>query len=147
MAIGDLPHHKDSLQRDTALEHLLLGDLLDLLNDPQGPETQIWCLSVIDTLLRILPREFRTKESGGYLEEVLEEFPSWDRQVRDLQRQHNSLQTQLVNLRANIASSRRGISLRNRFALFEWIEQVHDHNQRETALWQTAFNLDVGVGD
>jgi len=149
MQFGNTTSTKTSLQRDTALEHLLLGDLLDLLDDPSGPDTHDWLLTIVDALLRLLPREFRSEESGGYLQEVLDEFPSWDRQVQDLQKQHAALHGQLRELRSQIAQSQssRRLPPRCRFAIYEWLDQVNDHKRQETALLQMAINLEVGVGD
>ena len=139
---------QSSLERDAALEYLLLGDLMDLLDDPCGPETCRWLAMILDALLRLLPREFTSEEAGGYLEEVLEEYPSWERQVRDLHSQHQMLYAGLVELRSKIAfSQEEEVPLRTRLALAEWVRLVNEHNRQETELLQTAINLEVGVGD
>lgn len=140
---------RKSIQRDAALEQLLLGDLLDLLNDPDGPGTHKWLLTTLDALLRILPRGFCSEEAGGYLQEVLDEFPSWDRQVQALHLQHAQLHDRLRDLRREVARmpAQPGIAPRCRLNLHGWIEQVNQHKGRETALLQTAINLEVGVGD
>lgn len=140
---------RTSIQRDSALEQLLIGDLLDLLDDPYGPEISTWLLTIVNALLRILPREFCSEEAGGYLAEVLEEYPSWDRQVRALHEEHSRLYARLRELRQDIAREQAGpeLSPRIRLGLDEWIHQLNDHNGRETALLHTALNLEVGVGD
>jgi hypothetical protein len=137
------------MERDSALERLLLGDLLDLLDDPEGPEMHRWLLAVLDALERILPREFASEEAGGYMQEVLDEYPSWERQVLDLRQQHRLLYKRLRELRREVAHTRpqRIIAMQCRVSLYEWVDQVRDHNGRETALLQTAINLEVGVGD
>ena len=141
--------YQSSIQRDSALEQLLLGDLLDLLDDPDDPEVQMWLLTILDALLRILPREFCSEEAGGYMREVLEEYPSWDRQVRILHSQHQQIFTRLRELRNDVARMRprQGVSPRCRLSLYEWVELLNDHNGQEVALLQTAINLEVGVGD
>ena len=134
-----------SIRQDAALEQLLLGDLLDLLNDPDDPQNPIWLLSVMEALLRIFPKEVSCEDAGGYLQEVLEVYPSWERQVQALHREHISLELNLRELRQEVSQS--GLTPHNRRCLYEWIEQVNEHNGRQTALLQTAINLEVGVGD
>ncbi len=143
------PASQSSLERDAALEYLFLGDLMDLLDDPSGPETCRWVLMLLDGLLRLLPREFHREEDGGYLQEVLDEYPSWERQVRDLHSQHFQLHSRLAELRSQVAAlpTQDEMSSQIRLELYEWIEQVQDHNRQETELLQTAINLEVGVGD
>ncbi len=143
------PVSQSSLERDAALEYLLLGDLVDLLDDPDGPETCRWVLMILDGLLRLLPREFHREEDGGYLQEVLDEYPNWDRQVQCLQSQHHAIHSRLAELRTQVAAfgTQDELSPRTRLELYEWIEQIEDHNRQETELLQTAINLEVGVGD
>ena len=116
---------------------------------PADPETCRWVLMILDTLLRLLPREFTQEEDGGYLQEVLDEYPNWERQVQDLHGQHYVLHARLAELRIQVAAvqTQGEISPRSRWELYEWIEQVHHHNRQETELLQTAINLEVGVGD
>src|SRR3990172_6700611 len=87
----------------TALEYILLGDLRDLLEDDVDQFTRPWLLAVLDALLDTLPREFRLKSRDGYLQEVLEEYPSWYRHVEGLRQEHEALYHNLRELRDGIA--------------------------------------------
>lgn len=149
MAVSNTAQVKSSIQRDAALEALLLGDLLDLLENPDGPEANKWLVAILDALLRILPREFRSKEAEGYLADVLDEYPSWDRQVEQLREQHGLLFRQLQELRneAQRLGSRERIPLRCRRRANEWIGLLIEHNRQESEMLQIAVNLEVGVGD
>jgi hypothetical protein len=140
---------KSSLQRDAALEALLVGDLLDLLENPDGADVNQWLVAILDALLRILPREFRSEEAEGYLAVVLEEYPSWDRQVQQLREQHSLLFCELKELRneADGHKRRNQIPLRCRRRVIEWVGLLTEHNRQESEMLQIAVNLEVGVGD
>ena len=48
-----------ALEEISALEYILLGDLLDLLEEADGDaEAWKWISKVLDTLLKAMPREF-----------------------------------------------------------------------------------------
>ena len=75
----------------SALEYILLGDLRDVLEEPANRHTRGWLVAVLDALLDTLPREMAIKEASGYLNEVLDEYPSWYRHVEDLQNEERLL--------------------------------------------------------
>ena len=132
-----------------ALEHILLGDLRDLLDDdPSDPETRRWLTAVLDVLADMLPCQFALEEHGGYLEDVRLEFPEWEGDIDRLHRQHEELYQGLCELRGQLAdddgiaasASRVRVDLRN------WMEQLQSHQQAELDLLQSAANQETGVG-
>lgn len=132
-----------------ALEYILLGDLRDLLEEPADKETCRWLLAVLDALLDTLPREMELQEQGGYMEEVLEQYPNWSDQVDDLQHEKRALYTKLRQLRDGISRERRfsKIAEEVRTGLRDWMSSLVAHHRHERRIVQTAFNLDVGTGD
>lgn len=138
-----------NLSRDVALEYLLVGDLRELLDEPMSRENTEWLIAVLDELLRLLPREFRAEEAGGYLQEVLDEYPGWERQVEELRREHKLLYRRLFALRHQIGRGVRDGAVAEglRKDLQDWVEALESHNHRETDILMEAINLEVGVGD
>jgi hypothetical protein len=137
------------LEEYAALEYILLGDLRDLLEEPADRYTRRWLISVLDALLDTLPREMAIKESSGYLNEVLDEYPSWYRHVEELQNEQQLLFLSLQSLRERLDTSESydHDAVRVRSALRRWMNRLMAHHRHETRLLQTALNLEVGVGD
>ncbi|MGE3803191.1 MAG: hypothetical protein AB7K24_00805 [Gemmataceae bacterium] len=138
------------MSRVATLEYLLLGDLRDLLEEtPSDTTTYHWLVAVLDALLDTLPREFGLEEADGYLNEVLQSYPSWYRKVAHLQAEHQSLYGELRQLRRELQLLRRpGASGRRvRQALHRWMNRLIDHHRREQELVLSAMNLEVGAGD
>ncbi len=133
----------------TALEYILLGDLRDLLADPTDEHTGEWLIAVLDALLDTLPREFRLKSEGGYLSEVLEQYPSWSNQIDDLREEHLALYRRLHELRRHLAgeNQQQGIEESLQEDLHRWMNRFTAHQRHERRLVQQAFTLEVGVGD
>lgn len=138
-----------SLKRDAARETLLLGDLLTLLDNPGGPDVCQWLVVILDELLCLLTREFRSEEAEGYLNVVLEEYPSWDRQVNELCEQHDRIFRRLQELRNEAVQlgPHSRISFHFRLQVFDWVGFLTEHNRQESEMLQIAVNLEVGVGD
>jgi len=139
----------ESLEDYTALEYILLGDLRDLLEEPADQYTRRWLVAVLDALLDTLPREMALKESSGYLNEVLDEYPSWYRHVEDLQNEQRLLVLSLQALRDRLDSAgpyERDAS-RVRASVRQWMNRLKAHRRHETRLLQTAMNLECGCGD
>lgn len=134
------------LHEYSALEYILLGDLCDLLDEPADEQNCRWMLAVLDALLDTLPREFDLEEEDGYLSEVLEHYPSWEREVERLRREHESLFARLKTLRNTIVrqASFSRIARQVRRELRDWIDLLTEHHRRETRLLQKAMNLEVG---
>jgi hypothetical protein len=137
------------LQDFAALEYILLGDLRDLLEDPADETTSKWLLVVLDALLDTLPREFALREAGGYLSEVLEQFPNWADQVDQLHREQSALYEKLGQLRRQVSADNSYSELADglRSDLRDWMQSFVAHHRHERRMVQTAFNLEVGIGD
>lgn len=133
----------------SALEHILLGDLREMLEDFDDTENRKWMLAVLDTLLDTLACQFALEEHDGYMSEVLDEFPSWQEQVDSILLQHNRLYDDLWELRGELV--RDGCTVvsreRVRLGLTQWMDQLNQHQEAEVRLIQTAFNLDPGSGE
>jgi len=143
-------HSESSRLSDyTALEHILLGDLRDLLEEAPDKSTRKWLLVILDALLDTLPRQYELQAGGGYLSEVLEQYPNWSEQV-------DQLLVEKQDLFAKLGRLREGVDQRVSFAkiaeevrrdLREWMASLSSHQRHERRILQTAFNLDVGTGD
>ena len=73
-----------TLTRCYDLEYLLLGDLRQLLDEPQTAQTRQSILVILDRLLLNLPRQLALACEKGYMTEVLEQCPNWHRQIEAL---------------------------------------------------------------
>lgn len=141
---------KNSLIDISALEYILLGDLLDLLEEADGDESAWkWISEVLDTLLKTMPREFELQDQGGYLEEVLEEHPNWQSQVKNLYDERCELLVKLTELQTRMKAARplRKIAGELRHDLRDWIASYIAHQRHERRLFQDAFNNDIGAAD
>lgn len=137
------------LEDCTSLEYILIGDLRDLLEEPANGETYRWLSAVLDALLDTLPRERKLKEQGGYLGNVLEEYPSWSNQVEQLQQQQNALYKKLRILRSSLENEHCFVRAASevREELRVWMHALEAHHRHERRLVQAAFTVDVGVGE
>jgi hypothetical protein len=143
------PSACESLEDYTALEYILLGDLRDLLEEPADQYTRRWLVAVLDALLETLPRQMALKESTGYLNEVLDEYPSWYRHVEDLQSEQRLLELSLQALRDRLETSGpyERDAMRVNSTVRQWMNRLTAHRRHETRLLQTAMNLECGCGD
>ena len=105
--------------------------------------------AVLDALLDTLPRKFQLQEDGGYMAEVLDEFPNWSGEVQKLLTEREALFDKLGTLRERLAGRvpYRRIADQLRHDLREWMNSLNAFHRHERRLIQTAFNLDVGIGD
>lgn len=142
-----------ALEEISALEYILLGDLLDLLDEADSDAAAWkWISKVLDTLLTAMPREFELQDEGGYLEEVLEEQPNWQGQVRNLYQERCDLLIKLNDLRTRMRDSQplqkmQKIASELRDELRDWITTYIAHQRHERRIIQDAFNSDFGAGD
>ncbi len=139
-----------SLADFVALEYILLGDLRDLLEEPQPDEQTVhWIGAVLDALLEALPREMELKSEGGYLQPVLEQFPNWAPLIGDLASEKESLFQKLGELRLQMDHPDifELLVLEIRQDLQEWMNLWTAHLRHERRIMQSAFTLDVGCGD
>lgn len=131
------------------LEYLLLGDLRSVLDESDDARDNKWLLAILDSLVDTLPREFELREEGGYMCELLDRQPFLAGTVDVLQAEHTRLFVMLADLRARVANSTHAVALADQIKaeLRDWMQFLRHHNRRERTLYQSAFNMDVGVGD
>ncbi len=137
------------LHRVQQLLQLLLDDAAELLAEQSDEENDQWVAEIVDKMLANLREQFRVEEQGGYLVEVLEQYPEWHPQVQHLQQEHRLLEGQLGEITARMRRQRLSgrLSPECRRQLQDWITWYRQHQHRETALVQEAFVLEVGEGE
>lgn len=137
------------IQRVATLEYILLGDLRDLLEEPADHLTVKWMTAVLDALLDTLPQETEMQEDGGYMADVLEEFPNWSGHVTRLQLERESLFVKLRTMRRRINGNESFGAIANevRGDLRDWMNSFTAFHRHERRLVQNAFNYDIGIGD
>ena len=137
------------LEECAVFEYILLGDLRDLLEEPADETACKWLLAVLDALLQALPRDFQLHDEGGYFAEVIEVFPNWSVQVDRLLLERETLFSNLRQLRERITNEIPFIEIaqRVRLDLHGWMTSYVAFQRHERRLVQTAYNLDIGVGD
>ena len=137
------------LQKLSALEYILLGDLRDILEEDATPITRHWLETILDALLETLPLEFSLREQGGYLKEVVEFYPRWEHQVTHLQSEHVMLVRRLQELRRGLMrqAAFKHIIGTLKEDLHEWMKLLVAHNRHESRLVQQVMNTELGVGD
>ena len=86
---------------------------------------------------------------GEYLENVLEQYPTWHSQIQHLQQEHQLLGGQLRDIaeRLRREAEAGGITRQCRRQLKDWIAWYRNHQHREIKLVQEAFVLEVGQGE
>lgn len=138
-----------SLRRIQQLLELLLDEALDLLSEPSDDENDRWLGIVVDKVLRNLREQFEIEEQGGYMADVLEQYPEWHPQALHLQQEHELLVTQLrqISMRMRLERCTGSLSPECRRQLEDWIKWYRQHQRRETDLIQEAFVLEVGQGE
>lgn len=134
------------LRQCTELEYILLGDLRDLLEESADEETAHWLEVVLDALLDTLPEEFALKSDHGYLQDVLERFPSWDTKVAKLEAGYSQLFNRLSQLRdrLNYGGDFQRIAVTVSADLTAWMNSFLEHHQEERELVSMAANYEVG---
>jgi hypothetical protein len=123
-----------------ALEHILLGDLRELLDgDPRDQETRRWLIAVLDLLADMLPCQFALEEHGGDPDEVRE----MDEEHEDgLHRQRNALICSLSELRDRLGDDRQAAAVVAgvRVDLRNWMEQYQAHRKAEADALQSVVS-------
>ncbi len=137
------------LQNSNKLDASLLDQLRRLLEEQYDQIESEWLHGTLDALCAAVAHQFRQEEEGGYLNEVLEQFPTWERQVDELRTEHLQLQSDLAALRDAFQRPDSGnrISRELRDQIHEWFDRYSQHQHREADLILAAFTLDVGVGE
>ncbi len=139
-----------TLARCNEFQYLLLGDVRDLLEETPDESTRKWLLAVLDTLVDLMPRERQLHaDSGGYLMEVLEEFPSWNRQVMRLHLKTLHLDYALRSLRNRIRDEKAWDSVADQLSceLRDWMQLFSNVHRAERSLVMEAMLLDIGPAD
>jgi hypothetical protein len=136
------------LQEINGLIHLLLDDLLELLQEPIDTEDQQWVSAVVDYIALSLRQKFDMETCEGYLAEVTEFRPNWTPQVLRLRAEFVQLLKQIALLRRQIPNSRTADDYtRVCRSLKDWTLSFRRHQSHGNRLFQEAYLLDVGVGD
>lgn len=140
--LGCLHHVQQLLQ-------LLLDDAGELLVEQPDEENDQWLSVIVDKVLANLREQFQIEEQGGYMVDVLEQYPEWHPQVVHLQQEHQLLERQLREITTRMRRERLTglLSCECRRQLQDWITWYRQHQHRETALFQEAFVLEVGQGE
>lgn len=149
MALLTCPEAATDLRKCCEFEYILIGDLRDLLEDEPSEENRRWLLAVLEALLETLPKEFALKSRDGYLQNVLDEYPSWDTAVERLERQHVTLYRQLRMLRDRMVTRYplQELAERLQIELEAWMDSFTDLHYAERLLVFEAVNMDIGTGD
>lgn len=140
------PSANSALDACHELEYLLLGDLRELLDDPETPDTRRSLLIILDHLLVNLPRQLELKREGGFMAEILARFPLWQVEIDALQGEDAACNSALVRLH-DCVSRELPLTLiagEVRGSLDRWMEFLDAIRVHETQLLQTAFTLDLG---
>lgn len=121
------------------IEHILLGDLRQLLSEPLTEQSRLWIQKLLDMLLDLLPGQFAAEEADGYLQDVLDVHPHWTQRVNTLRRQHDDLYQSLAGLRADLSDEqsvrRRASQVRRE--LSAWMDRFQSHQDAEMRLLST----------
>lgn len=142
--------HISTLADCNEFQYLLLGDIRDLLDESPDEGTKRWLLEVLNVLVDLMPRERRLhEESGGYMAEVLDEFPGWNRQVMRLHLKKLHLDYSLRELRNRIRDEESWVAIADQLScnLRDWMQLFTDLHRAESSLIMDAMLLDIGAGD
>lgn len=115
----------DLLRDFVAFEAHLLCSLDELLQRPAETAAGRRLLArLLELLLETLPQELGLKAEGGYLEQLLQESPHLEAEVRRLREDHAALWTTLQELRSQ--------------AEVDLPDDARQNFRREVAAWRTA---------
>ena len=128
------------------LEYLLLGDLRQLLDEPQTAQTRQSILVILDRLLLNLPRQLVLACEERYMSEVLEQRPNWHRQIEALYGANMACISALDESRNRVVRELPFAAIANEVSrhLRQWMQSLVAIREHETRLLQKAFTLDIG---
>ena len=145
----------DEIAQQAAIEHEMLKHIAAALR-----ATMQWKLTGDDVSrklgsLRFISQSFQRhlehvmalEEYDGYMNTVTESYPEFTERTKKLRAEHDRFRETLgrINYRLERSSSTDLAAFEDNCArLNELLEEINDHNQRETALFQEAFLEDVG---
>ena len=93
-----------------------------------------------------ITEHFRFEEKNGYMHSVRSREPRLERTIQQMGDEHGEL---AHTMDAIVEEAGATTKLDETFweKVRSWIERIRDHETRETALFQEAFNLDIGSED
>ena len=144
------PLQVKSLTDCNEFQYLLMGDIRDLLEETPDETTRRWLLEVLNCLVDLMPRERRLYEDGGgYMAEVLDEFPGWNRQVMRMHLKKLHLDYSLRELRNRIRDEKSWVAVADQLTceLRDWMQLIQELHRAESSLIMEAMLLDIGTGD
>jgi hypothetical protein len=127
--------------------HADLGkDLRELEAAARAPAGLTEMAARLDRTRLHLAEHFRFEEEDGYMTAVLQRDPNRERTIQHLRDEHRRLAEALAALLDEAAAGRGpGEALREQ--VLAWVAGVRDHESRENALVQDAFNVDLSAED
>jgi hypothetical protein len=116
----------------------------NLASAPSGTPAQLG--DRLTALRTHLTEQFRHEEQGGYAEDVLTHAPQQERAVRKLLDEHAGLTMALDEL---VEQARARASIDDAFCekVRAWIHNLREHESRENALLEDAFNVECCAED
>jgi hypothetical protein len=139
----------DEIMRDHRALHVLLDRARALSRAPlEALPKQRW-LSVLDhevrSLTTALERHFALEERGGYLREVTQRRPRFERQIHDLAAQHAVFRGQLGGLARGLSTAPDVGAAQAQ--LDQLLSELEAHEHAENELLQAAASVELGAGD
>lgn len=131
-------------------QYLLMGDLQDLLGETQDETNRKWLLAILDVMVQLMPRERHLHdEAGGYLSEVLDEFPGWSRQVLKLHLKKLQLDYLLRDFRDRIRRESSWVAIADQLVceIRDWTKLFTQLHKAESKLMMEVLLTDIGTGD
>lgn len=147
--------HRDEIAQQAAIEHEMLKHIAAALRATMQMKSSGDDFSRKLSGLRFIAQSFQRhlehvmalEEFDGYMNIVTESYPQWSDRTKKLRTEHDRFRDALgaLNYRLEHATPDEHETFERLCReLGELLEQINDHNQRETALIQEAFLYDVG---
>ena len=129
-----------------ALEYLLLGDLRELLEEPETAQTRHALPVLLNGLLDNRLHHSQLKGNGACLSDVLEKWPNRQSDIDLLRCEKATCYSALETLRSQILRGLPSATITNQLRhdvqhVLRLVVAIHQHETRPV---QTAFNFDVG---
>jgi iron-sulfur cluster repair protein YtfE (RIC family) len=129
--------------------HVALGnDLRELTAATRAPSGagRTEAAKLLEKAREHLTEHFRLEEEDGYMGAVLQRDPNQERSVQHLRDEHRQLTESLEALRGEVASAGGPEDVPWK-KILSWVARVREHESRENALVQDAFNVDLSAED
>jgi hypothetical protein len=129
-----------------ALEYLLLGDLRELLEEPETALTRHALPVLLNGLLDNCLHDSQLRGAGACLSDVLEKWPNRQSGIDLLQCEKDTCYSALEKLRSQILGGQPSATITNQLRydvqhVLRLVVEIHKHETRPV---QTTFNFDVG---